>query len=165
MGAHILLGSCESTQRRRRDREALSPVLSNEIHLSIFSLDKLFLPTFSSCVYFDSLDFEAIVISSSSHLGQRCFNRQLSSPVHIEKWKLAKENFPFLSAENFPFRSCPRKIFYKWKSALRGMTIGWEYFPFVYTVCSRPRPKFLTPPFEHKSDFWLDLRLGGGTVF
>ena len=70
---------------------------NNEIHLFIFSLDKLFLPTFSSCVYFESLDFEAIVISSSSHLGQRCFNRQFSFPVRTEKWKLAKENFPFLS--------------------------------------------------------------------
>ena len=72
MGAHILLGSCESTQRIRRDREALSPLLSNEIHLSIYSLDKLFLPTFSSCVYFDSLDFEAKVVSSSSGLGGPC---------------------------------------------------------------------------------------------
>jgi len=28
-----------------------------------------------------------------------------------------RENFLFLFEENFPFRSCPRKIFYKWKQA------------------------------------------------
>ena len=31
IGTHILLGSCESTQRIRRDREASSPLSSNEI--------------------------------------------------------------------------------------------------------------------------------------
>ena len=61
----ILLGSCESTQRIRRDREASSLLLSNEIHLSIFSFDKIFLPTFSSCVYFNSLDCEALLLKSS----------------------------------------------------------------------------------------------------
>ena len=50
----------------------------------------------------------------------RCYHtekRKYSCPVRIDMWKMAMEYFLFLSTENVLFRSCPRKTFYKWKTA------------------------------------------------
>ena len=44
---HILLGSCESTQRIGHDIEASSLLSTYKIHLLNFSHGKLFSPTFS----------------------------------------------------------------------------------------------------------------------
>ena len=130
---HILLGSCGSKQRIGHDLEASSLLSIKDIHLSLFSPGKLVSPTFAFCTSSHSLDFEVVAVSSLSYLGVPFYKRLFSCPGHVEMWRLTTDTFLFRSAENFIFHSCPRNIFYKWKTALTPWTVVMKSYSTFFT--------------------------------
>ena len=107
---HILLASCESTQRIGHDIEAPSILSTYEIHLLIFSPGKLFSPIFSLrfflLIRFRNGSSFVVVILRPIMLIKAVFLSFPRRNVEINNGKFSapvcgKFSFPFLSMEHF----------------------------------------------------------------